>query len=103
MTKTAADILTTAEVTSIIQSCTRSSDRAFFGLLYEGGFRVGEISQMKWGNVKFDAKGVVINVNFKTGIPRYIRIVMMAEYLKVWRVDYPGIEDGESLIIKRKN
>ena len=103
MTKTAADILTPAEVNSIIQSCTMSSDRAFFGLLYEGGFRVGEISQMKWGNVKFDAKGVVINVNFKTGIPRYIRIVMMAEYLKVWRADYPGIAEGDSLVFINKS
>jgi integrase len=98
MTKTAADILTTAEVTAILQACTRSSDRAFFGLLYEGGFRVGEISQMKWGDIKFDTRGVVVNVNFKTGIPRYIRIVMMAEYLKVWRADYPGTPDGESLV-----
>ncbi len=50
-------------------------------MLYEGGFRVGIIGTMRWGDVKFDRYGVIVNVNFKTGIPRYVRIIMGKEYL----------------------
>jgi len=48
-------------------------------------FRIGEIGKMKWGDVNFDKNGVTVNVNFKTGKPRYIRLIMAVEYL------HPGV------------
>ncbi len=103
MTKTASSLLTPDEVRSIIKACGRSMDRALITLLYEGGFRVGEIGVMKWGDLKFDRYGVIVNVNFKTGIPRYVRIIMGKEYLAQWRQDYPGTPEGDSLVFLNRN
>ena len=71
MTKTAADLLTPDEVGAFIRSCKSVRDLAFYMALYEGGFRVGELGKLTWGQVKFDEYGVAINVDFKTGKPRY--------------------------------
>ena len=51
----------------MVGACTRSSNRAIIMMLYEGGFRIGEIGGMKWGDLTFDKWGVIANVNFKTG------------------------------------
>jgi integrase/recombinase XerD len=89
MTKTASDLLTTDEITQMMNSCIRSIDRAIIMMLYEGGFRIGEIGMMKWGDLTFDKWGVIVNVNFKTNKPRYIRLVMAREYIATWKNDYP--------------
>lgn len=57
--------------------------------LYEGGFRAGEIAQLKWGDLKKDENGIAVNIDFKTGIPRYVRLVMAKKYIAEWRADYP--------------
>ncbi|MFA5002410.1 MAG: site-specific integrase [Methanolinea sp.] len=89
MTKVASDLLTPEEITAMVRACTRSCDRAVIMMLYEGGFRIGEIGMMRWGDLIFDKWGVVVNVNFKTNKPRYIRLVMAREYLASWKNDYP--------------
>jgi integrase/recombinase XerD len=89
MTKTASDLLKPDEITQMINSCMRSSDRALIMMLYEGGFRIGEVGIMRWGDLIFDKWGVIVNVNFKTNKPRYIRLVMAREYLANWKNDYP--------------
>jgi len=85
----AADLLTSDEITAIVNACTNSRNRALFLVLYEGGFRIGEIGTLKWGAVKFENSGVVINVNYKTAKARYIRLVMSKESLAKWKSDYP--------------
>jgi site-specific recombinase XerD len=96
LTKRASDLLTPKEVQDLINACKWSRDRALLMTLYEGGFRVGEIAQLTWGDLKTDAKGIAVNVKFKTAIPRYIRLVMAKEYLAAWRADYPGITTVDS-------
>lgn len=84
MVRTVDDILTEDEVKSLIQAAKRDFDRAFIAVHYEGGFRFGELSEMRWRDVKFDDYGVVINTNFKTGIARYVRLIMSTEFLAKW-------------------
>jgi site-specific recombinase XerD len=98
MTKVAADLLTPDEITALIKACRRTIDRALVTMLYEGGFRIGEIGTMRWGSLTFDQYGVVVNVNFKTNKPRYIRLIMCREYLAQWRADYRGEPEGEALV-----
>jgi integrase/recombinase XerD len=98
MTHKASDLITPDEVKAIIRACRRSVDRALIGMLYEGGFRIGELGAMKWGDLFFDNTGVVVNLNFKTGIPRYVRIILAREYLSQWRSNYPGIPEGDNLV-----
>ncbi len=90
MTKRAADLLTPKEIQTLLDACIWSRDRALLMTLYEGGFRVGEIAQLSWGDLKADSKGIAVNVKFKTSYPRYIRLVMAKEYLAEWKADYPG-------------
>ncbi|MDD1730106.1 MAG: site-specific integrase [Methanospirillum sp.] len=97
-TKTAADILTGDEIEALISGCQTSRDRALLMTMYEGGFRVGELGTMKWGALKFDGTGVIVNVTFKTGKPRYIRLVMAKEHLIKWKSDYPEQVTDESLV-----
>lgn len=96
--KTANDLLTVTEITSMLNSCKNSRERAVLSTLYEGGFRIGEIGQMVWNDLKFDGTGVVVNVNFKTGKDRYIRLVMSREHLIKWKSDYPGDPSGDNLV-----
>jgi len=77
------------EIQALINASRSSRDRAMIMTLYEGGFRPGEICQLTWGDMKSDPKGIAVNVNFKTGITRYIRLVMAKKYLSEWRGDYP--------------
>ena len=89
MTKVASDLLTIEEITAMLKACEQSRDRALITMLYEGGFRIGEIGMMRWGDIQFDRFGVVVNVMFKTNKPRYIRLVMSREHLARWKNDYP--------------
>jgi len=98
MTKTAADLLTPEEITTMVEVCSRSIDRAIIIMLYEGGFRIGELGNLKWGDLKFDEYGIIVNVRFKTEKPRYLRLVMAREHLAKWRSDYPFKPEGENLV-----
>jgi integrase len=52
--KTANDLLTVTEISQMMNACRTSRERAFLSTLYEGGFRIGEIGQMVWNDLKFD-------------------------------------------------
>lgn len=101
MTKTADDILSPTEVEAILNACTSSRDRALLHMLYEGGFRVGEIGQLRWRDIKFDENGAVINVDFKTGKPRYIRLVMAKQPLAAWKKDHPRASPDAYVFLDR--
>jgi integrase len=53
MTKTVADILTEDEIKKIIHSCESVRDRAILMLLYDGGFRIGELGKLTWGQSRW--------------------------------------------------
>jgi integrase/recombinase XerD len=88
MTKVAADLLTPEEITAMIKACSRLEDRALIMTLYEGGFRIGEICSLTWGDLAFDQYGVIVNINFKTDKPRYVRLIMAKDLLAQWRASY---------------
>jgi integrase len=98
MTKTAADILTEDEIKRMVDACFSSRDRAIIMLLYDGGFRIGELGTLTWGQVKFDDYGCVINTDGKTGKPRYVRLIASAPYLATWKQDYPFTPEAGNLV-----
>ncbi|MGA7627032.1 MAG: site-specific integrase [Methanoregula sp.] len=102
MTKTAADLITPDELSRFIQACLSDRDRALFMMLYEGGFRIGELGTLTWSQVKFDDYGVVVNVNFKTNKPRYVRLIMSVGYLAKWKSIYPEVPEGSALVFLTK-
>lgn len=96
VTKKASDPLTPEEITQIIHACKKSVDRALIMLLYEGGFRIGEVAQMTWEDLSFNNGGVATSIKFKTAFARHIRAHMCTQYLLNWRADYPGIPEGSA-------
>ena len=88
--KNAEALLTPEEMRRMIEACTTAKDRALIATLYEGGFRIGEIGTLQWGQVKFTDWNATINTDFKTGKGRYVPLVMAREYLAAWKADYPG-------------
>ena len=90
MTKTAEMLLTEEEVLSIIRACKNSRDRALISTLYEGGFRVGEIGNLTWGDLCFSDSNVAANTDFKTGRPRRVPLVASRQALAQWKADTFG-------------
>ena len=98
MTKTVADILTEEEIKKMVQACESTRDRAILMMLYDGGFRIGELGKLTWGQILFDTYGAVINVDEKTGKPRYVRLLAATPYLAKWKDDYPFEPVGNNLV-----
>lgn len=96
MTKTAEGLLSEDEIRAMLEACMNSRDRALIAALYEGGFRIGELGNLKWKQVKFTDWNVTINVNEKTGKPRFVPLVFARGYLAQWKIDYPGALDPDS-------
>ncbi|NLV26865.1 MAG: phage integrase family protein [Methanomicrobiales archaeon] len=88
-TKDAADILSVQEVEAMLAACTYTRNRAILMMLYEGGFRAGEIGQMKWRDIQVDNAGLIVHVIFKTDKHRYVRLVLAREHVITWRSEYP--------------
>ena len=101
-TKTAGEMLSAEDVQAIADACRRSVDRAILWTLYEGGPRVGSITDLRWRQVTFDRHGCVLNLDDKTDRPRYVRLIMAAKPLAAWRADYPGSPTGESPVFISK-
>jgi len=96
MTKTASQMLTPEEIQRLYKASYRSYDRAMITFIYEGGLRIGEAAAMKWSDLTFNKNGIVVNVNFKTNVPRYVPIIAGREYIIQWRLDYPGTPEGDA-------
>jgi len=99
MTKTAASLLSEDEIMSMVKICKNSRDRALVMMLYEGAFRIGELGNLRWNQVKMPSEkdwAIKVNVNEKTGKPRYIPLMLTKPYLFAWRLDYPGEPEGDS-------
>ena len=98
MTKTVADILNEKEIKKMVLTCESTRDRAILMMLYDGGFRISELGRLTWGQISFDSYGVVINVDEKTGKPRYFRLIAATPYLAKWKDDYPFEPTGNNLV-----
>jgi site-specific recombinase XerD len=98
MTKTVADILTEEEIKKMVQACESTRDRAILMLLYDGGFGIVELGKLTWGQILFDTYGAVVNVDEKTGKPRYVRLLAATPYLAKWKDDYPFEPNGNNLV-----
>ena len=97
--KTVEQMLSEEEILQMIESCrgvTGIRDRALISVLYEGGLRINEVAGLKWSDLKFEGAFVKMNVESKTGIPRYIPLNISKEYISAWRAEYPdGSAEGD--------
>ena len=84
MTKTVGDLFTEDEVFAMIKAAKTPKDKALIALLYEGAFRIGEIGNLTWGDVRFTDWNLQVNTAGKTDKPRYIPLVLARPYVS-WK------------------
>lgn len=89
ITVTPDKILTEEEIVKIIDACNTTRDRALISVLYEGGFRIGEIGNLTWGDVEFNEWNVTARTSEKTGKERFVPLISSRPYLSQWKEDYP--------------
>ena len=89
LTKEASGMLSEDEIKKIIEKCGRVRDRAFFAMLYEGGFRPVELVRLTWKEITFDEYGAVVSPSAKTKRARYVRLISSVPYIAAWRVEHP--------------
>lgn len=87
--KTEDSILTEEEVLKLIKTPRSIRYRTLLGVLYEGGFRIQEIAQMKWSDVRFSEWGARIRTAGKTEKERTIPIIMYKNTLANWKSEHP--------------
>jgi len=58
-------------------------------MLYEVGFRIGEIGNLKWSDITFADQVVKVETNFKPGKKRNIAVIASREYRAPWKAEYP--------------
>lgn len=74
----------------MIDAAENLRDRAIIAMLYEGGFRVGEIgSIIKVRDIDFDRYGAIAVVRGKTGMRRVRLIWAMLPYIAQWLEVHP--------------
>lgn len=98
MTKTVADILSEEEIKRMVEACESSRDRCILMMLFDGGFRIGELGKLTWKQIAFDQYGVAVNVDEKTGKPRYVRLLSASPYIAKWKDDFPFDPTGDNLV-----
>lgn len=69
----------------ILENCKNPRDRTLFSLLYDSGYRIGELMTLKNKDLDFDQYGAVSSVAGKTGY-RKVRVVGNSiSYLREWQ------------------
>ncbi len=77
------EILTEREITKMIEAAANERDQALLAVTYEGGFRIGELAGLTWGNIFWTDYGAKVRVYGKTG-ERVVPLVASSGYLRKW-------------------
>jgi len=95
------ELINEEEGERMIAHCRNERDRALVAMLFESGFRIGEIGSLRIKDITFDEYGSLVNVSGKTG-SRRIRLVNSVPFLQEWLNKHPDNENPSSYIwIKR--
>ena len=89
------DILTEQEITAMVDAASNLRDKAMIAMLYEGGFRIGELGGLRIRDVSFDRYGAIAMVTGKTGMRR-VRLIWSMPYIAQWLEVHPLREDRDA-------
>lgn len=92
----AADILSEDDVEKMVGALKHPRDRALLMTMYDGGLRPADAIDLNWGHIEMRENVAIANVAAKTGIPRFVPLVLAHPYLALWRASYPGDPTGDS-------
>jgi len=94
------DILDERDITRMLDAALGIRDKALIAVLYEGGFRIGELGGLRIKDVTFDKYGAIALVTGKTGMRR-VRLIWSMPYIAQWLEVHPLHEDrGAPLWVK---
>ncbi|MEM0116955.1 MAG: tyrosine-type recombinase/integrase [Conexivisphaerales archaeon] len=82
------EILTEDEVKALIDKASTTRDKALIAVLFDAGFRIGEILPGRVGDAEFDEMGAKIRVHGKTG-SKVVRLIASAPLLARWIDEHP--------------
>lgn len=88
-------MLTDDEVRAMIEAAASLRDKALVATLYDGGFRIAELGELRIKDVTFDTYGAVLIVRGKTGMRR-VRIIFASPYLSQWMNTHPLRDNREA-------
>jgi len=92
------DLLTSQEVTALIENSKNARDKALLSVLYDSGCRIGELINMRIKDLGFDEFGALLRVTGKTGF-RQVRIVGNSiAYLRAWLDNHPLRNDVNAFL-----
>lgn len=91
------EILTRDEIKKILQVTTNLRDNCLISVLYDGGLRIGEVTNLRIKDILWDGYGCRIVANGKTG-KRTIRLVNSVPILKQWLNKHPFKDDPEHAV-----
>ncbi|MCX6814292.1 MAG: tyrosine-type recombinase/integrase [Candidatus Aenigmarchaeota archaeon] len=79
------DLLSEDEIRKLIEAATNMRDKSLVSMLYEGGFRIGEVLPLKMKHIEFNAQFARVTVpqEGKTGVRRVL-LVNSAPYIANW-------------------
>lgn len=89
------ELLSREDVEKMINVAEHIRDKAIVSLLYESGFRIGELLSLRIKNIEFDEYGAKIVGDGKTGMRR-IRLISSTPHLATWIENHPLKDNPES-------
>ncbi|NIO23003.1 MAG: tyrosine-type recombinase/integrase [Candidatus Aenigmarchaeota archaeon] len=94
------DLITREDLKKLIETCTSDRDRCIVALLYESGFRIGELLGLKIKDIDFNSDPVKILVNAeKTKTKRRVPIVESVGYIARWIQSHPDKKPQSRLFV----
>ncbi|MDD5417256.1 MAG: tyrosine-type recombinase/integrase [Candidatus Nanoarchaeia archaeon] len=91
------NLISKDEIMKMINRAKYFRDKAIIMTLYESGFRIGELLNMKIGDLEFTNYGVKINVMGKTGSRRVLLISSMP-YISNWIANHPDRNNPDAYV-----
>ncbi len=93
------NLLSPTDVSRLIDACCNDRDRAFIALLWETGARIGELIDLRVGDIEADDSGTHVVVIGKTGARR-LPLVESRPYLEQWVQTHPSPTSNSPLWCK---
>lgn len=95
--KLPSELLTLDEINKMLSYAKNPRDRAFIWVLYQSGYRIGEILNLKIKDIVFDEYSAIITNLGKTG-SRRTRVFDNKNYLKFWLDNHKFKDNKESYV-----
>lgn len=96
------DLLTRENIDALKEACRNDRDRAFIAMLYETGARIGELIDLRVGDIEDHTHGRKVVIDGKTG-QRRLPLVESTPALNKWLNEHPSGEPDAPLWCQLRN